>query len=142
LDRLGLETDFTPMKQKLRAGALVCALVLSLVFSLRSWRQASSEKPNEAASEVARFAGVIRTLPETAVIGYFSDRGYVTLPSTPPFPIRYAFAPRMLVWFPDQAVAEWVIGDFTTPQDYGRAGEKLSLQLVRNFGDGVVLYKR
>jgi hypothetical protein len=130
------------MKEKLRAAALALALTLSLVFSLRSWREASLETPNDQASQIARFETVIRAIPATGIIGYFSDTADTAPLPTPPYGIRYAFAPRMLVRYPDQAMAEWVIGDFTKPQDYARAGKQLGLQLVRDFGGGVVLYRR
>ncbi len=130
------------MKRRLRAAALVLALALCLACSLRSWLQARAEGSNEAPGRIARFANVMSAIPETGVIGYFSNRGEVTLIPTPPFSIRYAFAPRMLVWFPDASVTEWVIGDFTGKRDYTSAGERLGVHLVRDFGDGVVLYKR
>lgn len=111
------------------------ALALSLAGSLRLLWQASTETPNELPPQMARFANVVRAIPGTDVAGYFSDRGYEGPLPTPPFPVRYVFAPRMLVWFPDGAVGEWVIGDHARAKQPG-------LQFVRDFGDGIVLYRR
>jgi hypothetical protein len=130
------------MKERLRAAVLALALTLSVVFSLWSWRQAPLETPNDVARQIARFGSVIRAIPETGMIGYFSDTVDITPLPTPPYAIKYAFAPRMLVRYPDQATAEWVIGDFTQPQDYARTGKQLGLRLVGDFGGGVVLYRR
>jgi len=130
------------MKQRLRAAALALALALCFGLSLRSWRQANLETPNEALGGLSRFAGIIRAIPGNGIIGYFSDRGEAMVLPTPPFSVRYAFAPRMLVWYPDLSVSTWVVGDFIRHPDYLRAGEQLGLHLVRDFGDGVVLYRR
>jgi hypothetical protein len=122
--------------------ALSLALTVSALSSLRLCWQASAVVPNEVPLQRARFANVMATLPDHGVIGYFSDRQYETPLPSPPYQAKYVFAPRMLVWFPNPAVPEWVIGDFMAPQDYAGAGKQLGLQLVRNFGGGVVLYRR
>ncbi len=127
--------------QRLRHIALAVALAFCLFSSLQLSRRAFAEPTNGAPAQLARFAPAVRETSGSSVVGYFSDVPDGT-DLTPPFPIRFAFAPRMLVWFPDPAVAEWVIGDFSKPQDYEAAGKQLGLKLVRNLGHGVVLYRR
>ena len=122
--------------------ALVLALTLTLWSSVRCLRQSRTAPANDIPSQLARFQSIIRAIPANDVIGYFSDVKYQTPLPTPPYSVKYAFAPRMLVWFPDQASAEWVVGDFNKTQDYRAAGRRLGLRFVQDFGNGVVLYHR
>ena len=127
----------------MRTGVLLSALLLALLSSTRILRQSFTHPRNDLPEHIARMEPAIRAIPDNAIIGYFSDQlPDPTLPATPPYPVRYAFAPRMLVWYPDPAVEKWVVGDFIQPTDARRAGEKLGLRLVRELGPGTALYTR
>jgi hypothetical protein len=101
-----------------------------------------------------RFRGVIAMLPTEAVVGYISD-----LPNSSPeessrralwfFGARYALAPRLIVW-PGQLgnrsihaqKQDWVLGDFSKPMDLVQIERENHLNLVRDFGSGVLVFRK
>ena len=89
----------------------------------------------------ARYAPAAAALPKEAkVIGYLSDspfeqpRGQVMF-----FSAQYALAPRLLGAKPDQA---WVLGNFAQAGDWGAFGAPHGLQVERDLGNGLVLYRK
>ncbi len=79
-------------------------------------------------------------LPPSAVVGYLTDLE----PKDRSAPIifrtaQYTLAPRLLQ--PGTA-QEWVIGNFSKALDFRAIGAGKGLQLVQDYGNGVVLYRR
>ena len=81
-------------------------------------------------------------LPATGIVGYVSDAPagetlgavlYSGAPIYPGAPFGNRPAP--------EPGAEWVIGDFSKPLDVVQFGKKRGLTLVRDFGNGAVLYR-
>lgn len=93
-------------------------------------------------SAKSRVADLRRNLPPDAVFGYLSD-----LPTSEHAggmarqAVQYALAPRLVLEGIDPKTTGWVIGNFAQPGDYTRAGAERGLRLVRDFGNGVVLYQ-
>jgi hypothetical protein len=52
----------------------------------------------------------------------------------------YALAPRLVTRSADSH--EWVVGNFSHPLDYVAAGAAHRLELVKDFGNGIVLFRR
>jgi hypothetical protein len=52
----------------------------------------------------------------------------------------YALAPRLMTRSADGP--EWVVGNFSHPLDYAAAGRQHQLELVKDFGNGIVLFRR
>ncbi len=87
-----------------------------------------------------RFAGIAQALPKTEIAGYVSDINDGSPAALALFnTARFTLAPRMLV-SDDQR--EWVVGNFSKPPDFAALARDRNLQLVRDFGNGVALFKR
>ena len=94
-----------------------------------------------------RFRGVIAMLPTEAVVGYISD-----LPNSSPeesrkralwfFGARYALAPRLIVWPTNAQKEDWVLGNFFKPMDLVQIERENHLNLVRDFGSGVLVFRK
>jgi hypothetical protein len=92
--------------------------------------------------QAARFGDLMSALPATGVLGYVSDA-----PASQPLGaalyggLQYTLAPRLVTGQRTQPSAEWVIGDFSKPLDVVQFGAKRGLTLVKDFGNGAVLYR-
>ena len=54
---------------------------------------------------------------------------------------QYTLAPRLVTDQRAKPAPEWVIGDFSKPLDVVKFGQKRGLSLVKDFGNGAVLYR-
>lgn len=89
-----------------------------------------------------RFASALELLPANAVIGYISDLPLSeTAGSTAFVAAQYVVAPRSLVLASAQPT-EWAVGNFAHPEDFAAIGAQAGFTLVRDFGNGVVVYRR
>lgn len=127
-----------------RAGVLVAAaLAVVIVFVVDQFErdfQPRTRDPFQVQAQTERFRGVIEALPPAAVVGYLTDLE----PADRSAPIifrtaQYTLAPRLLQPGPGQ---EWVIGNFSKAGDFRAFGAGKGLQLVQDYGNGVVLYRR
>lgn len=92
-----------------------------------------------------RFRGVIAMLPAEAVVGYVSD-----IPNSTPtgernlwiIGARYALAPRLLVSPTNAQKGDWVLCNFFKPMDLVQIERENHLKLVRDFGSGVLVFRR
>jgi len=108
--------------------------------SARSQRNQTSPDPYMISAQLARYEGVRTALPRDAVMGYTSDLPAEDSRSTVLFlGAQYWLAPRILV---DDDRREWVLGNFAAPADFAALGANRGLQMVRDFGNGVILYRR
>jgi len=88
-----------------------------------------------------RMAGALEILPATGVVGYLSDLPLNQNAGTAAFlAAQYALAPRALV--ADPSKTEWVVGNFSRATDFAALGMQSGLSMVRDFGNGVVVYRR
>jgi hypothetical protein len=131
---------------RIQAGIGLVAL-LSLVSALDYYRQvtqnAVTEDPFRIAEQQERFRGVAAAIPPESLVGYLSD-----LPETEArgglmfVGAQYALAPALVVPLDRTPKAEWVLGNFSQPVAYGEIGRQHGLKIARDFGFGVVLYRR
>ena len=90
-----------------------------------------------------RFHGVIAILPAEAVVGYISD-----LPESSErarlcfIEARYALAPRLIVRHTNAQKEDWVLGNFFKPMDLAQFERENHLNLVRDFGSGILVFQR
>lgn len=90
----------------------------------------------------ARFQELMSQIPETAVVGYVSD-----LPITDNVgaalysSARFTLAPRLVTNTRLVPAPQWTIGDFSKPLDMARFGAEHGLTLVKDYGQGIVLYR-
>jgi hypothetical protein len=75
-----------------------------------------------------------------SVVGYLSDLPLADAPGQAAyFGVAMALAPRLVVRDADGPA--WVLGNFSRPQDFA-AAEAAGLELVRDLGNGVILFRR
>jgi hypothetical protein len=126
-----------------------CATVTLLaLWSAANFYHASEESP-EANSDVykigeqaARFEDLMSALPATGVVGYVSDLpSSQTLGAVLYSGAQYTLAPRLVINLSLKPGAEWVVGDFSKPLDVVQFGKDRGLTMVRDFGNGAVLYR-
>jgi hypothetical protein len=92
--------------------------------------------------QAARYQEVASMLPATGIIGYVSDvPAGQTLSAVLYSGAQYTLAPRLVTDQPVTPAPEWVIGSFSKPLDVERFGTKRGLTLVKDFGNGIVLYR-
>lgn len=105
-----------------------------------SQRNRTSPDPYMIGAQMARYEQLQTALPRDAVMGYVSDLPPADSRSTVLFlGAQYALAPRILV---DDDRQQWVLGNFAAPADFAAVGAGRGLQMVRDFGNGVILYRR
>lgn len=123
--------------------ALVAAALVALWGALESFQlenQANNlHDPYMVNDQPRRLTAVMQIVPQTAIVGYVSDLAdkpdaWLAIFNS----ARYTLAPRLLV---DGTDREWVLGNFTKPGDYAGVGREHGIEIVQDFGDGVVLYR-
>lgn len=120
---------------------LVVASVLSLYAMLsfygdQSDRNRAQPDPYQVATQKDRFDGLKGEMRSPLVIGYVTD---VPFQSGIFLAVQYVLAPLLLV---DNPGPDWVVGDFSKPMDYADFGRARRLTLVKDFSNGVVLFKK
>ena len=117
------------------------AAILSLYSAFETYSEQADRNKAAADSyhmevQQKRFEGLKQELRGIAVAGYFSD-----MDSVPGIFLaaEYALAPTVLA---DDSHNEWVVGDFYKPTDYAEFGRAHNLTLVKDFSQGVVLFRR
>jgi hypothetical protein len=127
-------------------GALAVAS-LALLGSMNSYqvsRELAARYPDAygVAAAERRFEGALEILPPSAVVGYISDLPMSQNAGITAFlAAQYAVAPRGLVPL-DRSRTEWVVGNFARAADFTALGAQSGLTMVRDFGNGVVVYRR
>jgi hypothetical protein len=92
--------------------------------------------------QTIRFRDLISALPATGIIGYVSDvPTSQTLGAVLYSGAQYTLAPRLVTSQRLQPGPEWVIGNFSKPLDVIQFGKDRGLTMVRDFGNGAVLYR-
>jgi len=119
----------------LSAASLLCAFAALSFYGDQRERNKASSDPYKIAAQEERFAALKRALPATTVVGYVSDVSQPAVLSA----AQYGLAPLLVV---DNAGREWVIGNFSRPLDYAEFGRARQLTLVRDFSNGVILYRK
>lgn len=118
------------------AAATVFSLYCALDFyGDQTQREQASSDPLQMSMQEKRFEAVKHELPPGTVVGYVSD-----LPASSGIILsaQYALVPVILG---DGMAHEFVIGNFSKPQDFAAFGRARNLTLVRDFGDGVTLFR-
>lgn len=127
-----------------------CAVValLSLWSTVDFYRTteglaASNADVYQIGAQADRFREVASALPPSGTIGYVSDRGTgETLGTVMYDGAQYALAPRLLTERLRQADTPWVLGNFSKPVDVAGFASRRGLTVVRDFGSGVVLFRK
>jgi hypothetical protein len=105
-----------------------------------SARQRQSPDRFRVAHQYARFVDFRATVPEDAILGYLNDLPAEDAVGTSMFfAAQYVLAPRLLQ---ETGSYELVLGNFTRPADFAALGRRHGLRIVRDFGKGVVLFRR
>jgi hypothetical protein len=90
----------------------------------------------------ARFQELASQLPPTAIVGYVSDVPVTqTLGAVLYSGAQYTLAPRLVTDQPVKPPPEFVVGSFSKPRDVVQFGQQRGLTLVKDFGNGIVLYR-
>lgn len=125
--------------------AVVAALAVFATLNSYSVSQAVSAQYPDAygvAAAEQRFAGALELLPRSAFIGYMSDLPMDQNAGVAAFlAAQYAVAPRALAPAANSQT-EWVVGNFSRAADFAALGARSGLVMLRDFGNGVVVYRR
>jgi hypothetical protein len=109
-------------------------------FGFETAYQRQYRDPYKIAAQAARLEGARATVPEDAILGYLTDLEQGSAAASALFNgAQYALAPRILRQ--DTARTE-VLGNFTRPEDYAALGRQHGLVVERDFGNGVVLFRK
>ena len=129
---------------------LVCGTpaiaVLCLLVGIQTYRETgdyarATQDPYLINAQPERVRGAAALLPPNSVAGYLSDLSYdETAGSAAYFGVANALAPRLVVRDADRP--QWVIGNFSRPMDFAVVGAAHRLELVRDFGNGIVVFRR
>jgi|SRR5579863_5709894 len=92
--------------------------------------------PYQIANQEMRFEALKRELPRGEPVGYVSD-----LAPEPAIILsaQYVLAPLLFVSKPPHG---WVVGNFARPTDYAAFGRERGLMVVKEFPNGVILYRK
>ncbi|MBI2679770.1 MAG: hypothetical protein HYX25_02040 [Candidatus Solibacter usitatus] len=118
------------------SAAGVLCIYAAFSFSMaQQERNLASSDPYKIGAQEERFAALKRELPANSVVGYVSDVSQPAVLSA----AQYGLAPVLVV---DNARREWVVGNFSRPLDYAEFGRARQLTLVKEFSNGVILYRK
>jgi hypothetical protein len=124
---------------------VIAIAILAAYSSLDSYSVAQSQvrDPYGADAAVERFRMVAQRLPPGTPLVYISDVSISSAAGTPAFlAVQHALAPSLLVRSGSRLRPDWAIGNFSRPVDYSQAGAPVGFQMVKDFGTGVVLFRR
>ncbi len=124
-----------------------CAVVAALsLWSTVDFYNATESMSGEGADtyriadQELRFQQAAAAVPSAGVVGYITDqkenREWVMFLGA-----QYVLAPRVLVALDKHPNSPWVIGNFARPLDLTQFANRHGLQLVQDFGSGVVLFR-
>ena len=117
---------------------IVCLAVLGSTLDLT----APPSDPYKIDEQADRFRPVASELPRVSSVGYVSDLPMTTTAGSAAFySARFLLAPT-LVEEEGKKRHEWAVGNFSKPQDYAAAGKPFGLGIVKDFGSGVILFRR
>ena len=140
------KNEIAQMEYPLAAKAAVAvAALLSLWGSfeysgLESAYQQQFRDPYQIAAQFSRLDSVQSAIPEKAILGYLTDAVPGSVVGDAMFNgAQYVLAPRVLQ---RGAAFDLVLGNFTKPGDFAALGRAQGLRLERDFGNGVVLFRR
>jgi hypothetical protein len=124
------------------------AVVLLALWSTINFYGATEEAAGANADvykigeQAARFQDLMSALPATGIVGYVSDvPADQTLASVLYSGAQYTLAPRLVT---DQRLqpGQLVIGNFSKPLDLVQFGKDHGLTVVKDFGNGAVLFRK
>jgi hypothetical protein len=92
--------------------------------------------------QAVRFQELAATLPTTGIVSYVSDvPTSQTLGAVLHDGAQFALAPLVVTEKRLNPSPEWVVGNFSKPLDVAQFGNERGLTLVRDFGNGAVLFR-
>ena len=96
--------------------------------------------PYQIVAQYARFEGLRALTPEDAILGYVTEEESGNALASGMFnAAQYNLAPRLLE--KDKAL-DWTLGNFSRPFDFAAVGRRYGLRVERDFGNGVILYRK
>jgi hypothetical protein len=120
------------------AFGVVCLAVLGSTLDLTP----PTPDPYTVEQQVVRMRPVLSELPNVKTAGYISDLPTTTIGGSAAFyAAQYAVAP-VLLEEETKHKHDWVIGNFSKPQDYAAAGRPFMLVIAKDVGQGVILFRR
>ncbi|HXS97267.1 MAG TPA: hypothetical protein VN736_21870 [Candidatus Limnocylindrales bacterium] len=122
----------------LSAAAVLCLCGALLFYNEETTYERQNADPYMVAAQAERLAPLAAAVPRDAVLGYITDAPGGPADTAMFTAAEYTLAPRLIE---RSANHEWVLGNFTHPGDFF-AYAKDGLMLQRDFGNGVVLYRR
>ena len=130
----------TRVKSGVAAAAIVSLAGLAFYGRLETSYQEQHPDPYKVSAQFSRFADFRAAVPEASILGYMSDvdpdsDAAKALLNT----AQYALAPRVL---DKDHPHELVLGNFARQGDFTALGMQRGLRLERDFGNGVVLYRK
>jgi hypothetical protein len=142
-ERRNFKTSPRPNSKNIAA---VCVCVAMAGWGLLEYAGSESiyqrqhRDPYYAAKQEDRFTGLLSAVPPEAVLGFITD---LQAGSTAALALhnvaQYHLAPRLLV---DGAQHDLVLGDFASPGDFAALGAAMGLTIEKDFGSGIVLFRR
>lgn len=124
-------------------GAIIAASLLAVWGAIENFQLESANTlrdPYMVGVQEQRLAGVTQTVPANAIVGYLSDMHDGSTVALAMFnSARYTLAPRLLVEGTDR---DFVLGNFAKPADWNTVASEHGLKVVRDFGNGVVLFNK
>src|SRR5215831_5329046 len=141
----GNATATTDRARTLVTAAVLAAAALSLWGAVQYQRaesafQRTSPDPFRIGAQEIRFAKFRAAVPADATLGYLTDAVPEDPRAVPMFlAAQYNLAPRLLQ---KSTGYDLVLGNFMRPADFAALGRQHGLRIERNFGNGVVLFRR
>lgn len=102
--------------------------------------QSQNRDPYGVSAQFPRFEGFRTITPENAVLGYLTDLAPGSVAADAIFnSAQYVLAPRLLQ---KDTAHDLVLGNFARSGDFAGVGREQGLHLERDFGNGVVLFRK
>ena len=120
--------------------ALVCLWGSFASYGFETAYQRQNSDPYMISQQFVRFEPLLSRVPEDATLGYLTDASPAsTTGLAMTLGAQYVLAPRLIE---KGATHDRVVGNFTRPAEFAALGQSYGLRLERNFGNGVVLFRK
>jgi hypothetical protein len=120
--------------------SLLCLWGSFASYGFETAYQRQNSDPYMISQQFVRFETLLSAVPEGAELGYLTDASPAsTTGLAMTLGAQYVLAPRLIE---KGATDDRVIGNFTRPADFAAFGQSYRLRLERDFGNGVVLFRK
>ena len=129
-----------PAMAGITIAAVLCLWGSFRYYGFETAYQRQNQDPYMVSAQFTRLGPLLSVVPENAVMGYLTDAQPGSVSDSAMLgTAQYVLAPRLLT---KGSGPDWVLGNFARPADFAALADSHGLRLQKDFGNGVVLFRK